>query len=418
MSQAPLLEALPHDAPARRDVVLRRESGSSLFAPILTFFGWCWRLAVGPLMCTNYLLSVAVLGWLSRHMQGVIVRSWWKQSDQRLNGTFTAWCDALGPGAPTARPRWFWRERIAAAVSRPLPGGRAAGGARKLWRALGVPIHSLWQNFVVGFQFALGTFLLAGWGFMIMEFSWLFGWYNSFHKGYEISYLGPLTGLLGVFLFVAAMFYVPMAQAHFSLTGEFRSFFDFQFVWRLIRARLLAYAGVTALLGLAVVPLEIATIVPKFFEAMNPGFYEMNSNDYAQFVQTYLFWVGAYLFIALLIVRHFTARVYASAVLSALRRGTVAQSELHPKIAGWLKRLELDMTPTLSEAGLGAAMVRGGGWLSRCVLFTFIFVVWFAVISARYVGEFFNYHPFTGFGNHPLVLLPCPGTVPGELQSK
>jgi hypothetical protein len=50
-----------------------------------------------------------------------------------------------------------------------------------------------------------------------------------------------------VALFVAAMVYVPMAQVHQAVTGDFRAFFEFRFVGRFIRARLRGYVFFAAL---------------------------------------------------------------------------------------------------------------------------------------------------------------------------
>src|SRR5947207_8578896 len=75
-----------------------------------------------------------------------------------------------------------------------------------------------------------------------MMFSWYFGWHNSFNKGYEDAFLGLLSGLLGSFLLILALIYVPMAQAHQAAAGEIAAFFQFRVVMRLILTRLTAYA--------------------------------------------------------------------------------------------------------------------------------------------------------------------------------
>jgi hypothetical protein len=191
------------------------------------------------------------------------------------------------------------------------------------------------------------------------------------------------------------------------MTGEIRSFLDFRFVWKLVRARLFAYTGLIALTGLSFVPLEIMIIWPKYLEQQNPGFYELSAADYATFLQQYFLFVSVYLFAALFVLRHLAARIYASAVLAVLRRGDVVRTELHPKIAGWIDRLDVDVTPVLPAGGLGEVVLKSGGWVSRRVLFTFIFVVWFLVISLVYIREFLHYHPYTGHLNQALIQVPC-----------
>ena len=64
---------------------------------------------------------------------------------------------------------------------------------RQAFRALRLPWHALWLNFKIGLQATLCTWLLVGWGCLIMVFSWNFGWLNSFNKGYEESLVGPLA---------------------------------------------------------------------------------------------------------------------------------------------------------------------------------------------------------------------------------
>ena len=68
-----------------------------------------------------------------------------------------------------------------------------------------------------------------------------------------------------IFLFVAAMVYVPMAQVHQAVTGDYRAFFDVRFVWRLVRARLSAYVILAALVTLVSFLLEILKTAPAFF---------------------------------------------------------------------------------------------------------------------------------------------------------
>jgi hypothetical protein len=415
MNDAGLLEALPVTPAVAHAARPPAAAGHSFGSTLAIGLGWIWRLVIGPVLCTNYFLAVAVVGWMTRHMQGLAIRCWWKQSPLQKLGTFDAFCDSLGPDAPTARPRWFWRERVRASVTRRHPNGQSPGAGRLIWRGLGVPIHSFYRNVLIGVQMIAGSFLIAGWANMLMTFSWQFGWYNSFHKGYEISYLGPLTGLGGVFLFVAAMFYLPMAQAHFALTGQLRSFVEVSFIWKLVRTRLLAYTGVAAVIGIACIPLEILMIMPQYLPQLNPALESISDAQYAQILRQYYFWAAMVFFVAFFVCRHLMARVYASAVLTALRRGVVTRSELNRVLGRWIDRLQLDVTPTLAPVGFGAAVAGGGSWIGRRVLFTALFFIWFAVISAAYVREFLNYHPFTGFMNHPMVYLPCPGVVPGHL---
>jgi hypothetical protein len=228
--------------------------------------GGIWRWLVGPFFCLNYFTSVLVVGWTYRWIQAAVLRAWWRRSPRREERTFEEFCASLDADAPTARPRWFLRERVRLALAGPAPGGGPPGRLRRAARALVVPWHSLWLNFKVGIHAVLCTSLVCGWGCLVMLFSWEFGWVNSFNKAYEQALVGPLTGFLGIFLFISAMMYVPMAQVHQAVTGDYRAFFDFRFVWRLIQARPLGYLGVAMFLALASLAFEGLKTAPTFFD--------------------------------------------------------------------------------------------------------------------------------------------------------
>ena len=121
------------------------------------------------------------------------------------------------------------------------------------------------------------TFLLSGWGGLLMAFSWEYGWNASFDKAHEVGRVGALTGWAGVALFVAAMVYVPMAQVHQAVTGDFRAFFEFRFVWRLIRARPGNYVFFAVMFLDFAVAVEIFKTLPTGFDDHLPLF--VNASD-------------------------------------------------------------------------------------------------------------------------------------------
>lgn len=422
------LEPRPTSALSGTSVVFRGRLGRKLTSAA----GWLWRLFAGAFLCLNFWSSVLVVGWLYRRMQAVVLRSWWRQSKLRDLGTFAEFCDTLGPDAPVLRPRWFLRERVRATL--------AADPLGRFGRALTVPVHSLGRNLKVGFQALFCTFLLTGWGCLLMLFSWEFGWLNSFNKGYEQAFLGPFTGLFGVLLFVGAMFYVPMAQAHHAATGDYRAFFDFRFVWRLIQTRPVMYLGLALLFVLVSLPLEALKIVPgnEDFLGNNP---QLTDAEALTMLQRYLLACCGVLFVGLLLVRGVAARIYASAVLFALRQGRVARSDLHPVLGDWLDRLRLDVEPERPPPVLRRVVRFGARRLTRPLLYTALALVWVAFVARTYLGEFLKSHsplvglstvqllpgvanpmgehvnrqPFVGFANHPLVQLPCFDLIPKHL---
>jgi hypothetical protein len=466
-------EVVPLDAPAiaealpvraRRPTSTAAASDSALLAVIRWPFAWGWRIFAGAFLCfAGYVLSIIVVGWFYRWMQATVLRGFWKRSPQRVHGSFEAFCASLGHDAPVARPRWFLKERMRDTLRRAGPDGRPPSSLRVAARAVKLPLGSLWRNLKIGFLGLLATFLLLGPGCLIMIFGWEFGWLVAFDKVYEQGFIGLAVSLPAIGLFVTAMFYVPMAQVHQAVTGEFRAFFDFRFVWRLIQARLTAYMGLIALLAvLSAVFVEVAKTAPGFFwnnaelqdhgdakEQMeilvdlasaaqrNPALEEevawreaelgVSRHDAATRAEEhrlavlkplnqYLFTCSVGLFLAWLLTRRVAAAVYRSAVVKVLERGRVARADLHPTLARWFERLGLNIIPAAELPGFVEAVRGSSAWLYRKFAYTLIAIILFLWVSKTYVGEFLNYHPVSGFGNHALVQFPTFGSAPGHLQ--
>jgi hypothetical protein len=413
-----LPEVRPAPAPPR---AARPGLPARLAWRLLGLLGWLWRWLVGAFFCLNTFTSILVTGWTYRWLQGLVLRGWWKQSRFAREGSFEEFLARFGPGAPAAKPRWFLRERVRAVLARPGPGGKPAGGMRLALRALTVPWHALWLNFKVGLAGFLCTYLLTGLGCVLMYFGWEYGWLNSFHKGYEQAFFGATISLLGIFLFVLSLLYVPMAQIHQAVTGQARAFFDFRFVWQLVRARPTAYCGVAVLIGLVALPLQVLKSLP-----FSPTFYgndpDLSDAEVLAFFQQYLFGCCLFLFPALLLVRRAAARVYRSAVLKVLRQGRVARAELNPVLARWLDRLEMMPVPLARAVGLGRVVLGGGRWAYRVALYVLLFLLWLPFVAQTYLGEFLQRHqnegPLrpTGFLNHVLIQLPAFDFVPQHLK--
>lgn len=405
--------------PGRRETPNRRSTGltsSSIWQWPAALLGWCGRLLIGGLLCFTLIGSILVTGWTYRWMQGLVLRGWYSRSRFREHGSFEDFCASLGHDAPVARPRWFVQERMRSALNRPDVFGRPPGAARRILRSFRWPWHSLWLNFKIGLQGIVGTYLLSGLGCLIMLFSWEFGWLNSFNKGYEQAFIGPLTGLLGIFIFIAAMFYVPMAQVHQAVTGELRAFFDVRFVWRLIQARLSAYVFLAAVIALLSVLLEILKTAPVSFDDHFDFWTNASDAEVYRMLQNYFLICSFVLFLTLLVWRWLAARIYRSAVLKVLERGWVTRAELHPTLALWLDRLGVFPVPTLESAGITYVVKSGSRMVYRRILFVMLFFIWFGFVAKVYVGEFLHYHPGLGLLNHPLVQLPYFNYMPPDLK--
>jgi hypothetical protein len=384
----------------------------------LALGGWLWRWLVGAAMCFNFFVvswitSIVAVGWTNRVVQMMVLRCWWWRSELREGMTFAEFCDSLGEGAPVHRPRWFVQERLLARLDKPRPGGGKPDVVTVFGRMLFWPWHSLWLNFKLGFKATFCTYALLGLPCLLMLWSWEQGWLNSFHGGYEQAWLGPTIGFLGVALFIAAMFYVPMAQAHQAATGQARAFFDFRFVWQLVRTRITAYVMLAAFVGFWAWIQLIArnTVVSASFS----GNAAASAEAGLQHFRVYLFQVSLLLFPVWVLLRVFGGLVYQSAVLKALRTGTVVHADLHPVLRDWLTALNLRVLPRAAPTGLTWAARLTARWTYRRVMFTVLFFVWLAFFVRFYLGYFFVYDPYVGFLNHPMIQVPCFDFVPYHL---
>jgi hypothetical protein len=397
------------------EVQARQDIPSSSSLGVL--LGWTVRVLLGALLAMSYLGAVVVFGWLFRWVQGRVLHGWWQRSPLRHRLPFDRFCRKLGPEAASLAPRWVLRQHfdpdeMYQEIHSPLPGGAPPGRLLRLVRITAFPFRSLWLNFRMGFLGLLATFLLAGWGGLLMTFSWEYGWNASFYKIDEVRHVGQVTGIAGAALFMLAMVYVPMAQVHLAVTGDFRAFFAFRFVWQLIQARLGSYVLFAGLFLVFATILENLKTIPGGLDDHVGFFSTASDRELWWMFQVYYLGCSLVLMLSLLATRLILLRLYTSAVLSVLRRGKVVREDLHPTLSGWLTRLELLPEPCRTEGrsrGTVAALAR------RVALLLLLLVVWFGFVAKVYVGEFFNYHPVVGFLNHPLIEVPCCNYTPAHL---
>jgi hypothetical protein len=266
-------------------------------------------------------------------------------------------------------------------------------------------MYSLWENFQLGLRAILNTWVLTLPGGVLWLFAWYAGWHNSFNKGYEQAAVGPLTGMLGIVLFIAAMFFVPLAQARQAVTGEWRSFYQLGLLWRLSRQRLDAALVLAALYGLLSVPVTVLKTLPGFLPQINPSLGLLTPGQAQEFLQSYFFWSALLVFPAYAWLRLIAARQYARSVVAALRSGAVAIGELAPRERRWLRDLEFHAS--MPEPRPARSRLRRFGSALRNVGASLILAgLWFVFVAQIFIAEFLNYHPAIGWLNQPLVQLP------------
>lgn len=347
------------------------------------------KFALGVLLCQSLLLSLLVVGWTQRFVQRAVYKRWRKASPLRERAAFVAL-----PGE-TVSPR---------------------GPFRALFQAMRL-------NATLGVQTIFNTWVLTLPAGVAMLFSWAYGWNNSFTKGYEHAATGPAIGLLGVALFIAAMLYVPMAQAHQAVTANWRAFYQWRVVWRIIRCRWLAALLLAALYSLTSIPIMVLRAQPYFFAQMSKAstaeLAALTPDQIEQRLNRYFILAGIVVLGGLVLVRWVTARIYAGGVLRALRRGDLpafALPEEQHRALDQLGHLALPPEPprhiVLDVAGRVASLLfRLGGVMAAVFL-------WFTFTAQIYIGQFFNYIPVVGWLNQPLVQLPWIRYVPHEINGE
>lgn len=378
-----------------------------------------WKYAIGMLLTQNPLTSILVIGWSYRVAERAALKRWWKASPARDPGeTFGEFTSATSTTDQHAHwPNWivtqnFRRSWTTAFYTEPAIAGRARAQSKVLF-------GSLAANSKLGVQAIFNTWVFTLPGCVLWLFAWYAGWNNSFHKGYEQAPIGPLTGIVGVVLFIAAMFYVPMAQSRQAVTGSWRSFYDFRLVGRLVRRRWRACIGIAAWYAALSLPVTILKTAPGFFsQAMGAEFDQLSDSELYAFLTMYFFWSAALFFPLYLWLRVVAARVYASAILSELHAGHVNLAELAERERSVLEQLGLTLFRAKSRRHL---LIRTAASTARIVGTTAVILatalVWFSFVAQIFVSEFLNYHLALGWLNQPLVQLPWFCYIPGGLAS-
>ena len=420
---------------------------------------WFWgavKYLVGVLGTQGLTGAIVVIGWSYRVAQRAAWKVWWGRGGAG-HGSFTEFLAAREETRGQVRwPNWFvdqearevWRgeERSQAgrpSSPRPSPpseGGEGDGtagiidasrasvaatrGGRvgRLWR---VALGSLGVNFRLGMQGILNVWLFTLPGCLLLWFAWYDGWNNSFSKGYEHFEVGPLTGLAGIGLFIAAMLYVPLAQARQAVTGEWRSFYDFGLIARLALRGWLGCLVLAGFYAAVAVPVGILKTLPAFFPQMNPAQAaevaalapELAKVKVAGILGNYFFLAGLVVFPAYVLLRVLGARLYARGILRGLRNGWVSPGELAGNERAILERLNLVQAGTRSSwPRLVELIARTGSWGARVGALGALGLVWFLFVAQIFVTEFLSFHPQVGWLNQPLVQVPWFRYMPESVQ--
>ena len=363
------------------------------------------KMVIGMALSQVLLGSVLLLGWIYRLMQRSVLKRWWQLSSERERGVSFM---EFALGGTHTKQHVAWPNFVLGQNG--YPRGELARSSNILARISVIVGHltrSFRLNWRLGFQGILTTWSLTLPACLLWLFAWYDGWNNSFNKGYEQAVVGPLVFILGMVLFVAAMLYVPMAQARFASTSSWRSFFQFRLVWRLVRQEWLGCLFLAGLYALMAFPVNVIKTMPEFFPQMKPELELLSAEDAVYFLKVYFFWTMALVLPLLVLLRMIAARIYASGIVRALRRGVITEEELAENEWESLHRLSLLKSPEPVRHHIIVKMIawiatRAGRITSALVIGAF----WFLFVFQILVAEFMNFHPFVGWLNQPLVQLP------------
>lgn len=371
-----------------------------------------WKLLVGSLLCLSPVTGLLALGWLLRLMRRETLRCWFKESHlAQAGGDFAHFAGADRElRACASWPNWLLQAKLRQELADDWP--RTFGISKKAGLLLRAALGSLGANLKAGLLTIFNVWVLTLPPCALWLFAWWGGWENSFNKGYEQFAVGPSIALAGVAAFLLVMTYLPLALARQAATGEWKAFYGFRLLRRLIRRRWPACLGLAALYAIAGLPLFAAKGLLIFVEDFYPGFDALTPSEIAAFSDQYLFFAALYLFIALVVLRLAAARIYAGALLGALRDGSLEANEIGALERRFLDRLGLlTVQPETPRHPVAEAARWASGRLLRIAGGALTLALWFGFVAQIFLGQFLN-HFWLYWLNHPLVQLPWALHIP------
>ncbi len=222
----------------------------------------------------------------------------------------------------------------------------------------------------------------------LLLLSWWAGWENSFNKGYEQAWVGPLLAVLGLLLAIFVLIHLPMALAHHAAERRVGAIFELRTVRQLIRCVSWRYMIFTVFIVLASAPVYLSQIVPTFIEGVFPDLATAGPEELKAFALRWHVGFSVYLILALLILRRWGARLYARAVLANGGEGGEFTAMVQQSLG----------IPQPAESKASSRLARG---VTSLVMAT----AWFGFIAALYVAQFAN-HAWWNWLNHPIVGVP------------
>ncbi len=350
------------------------------------------------LACMSIPLAILFAGWTYRLVQ---------------RRTHKLWATLLGREPDNRRPlpRWFLSERF----GKPLSATKGTAFRFRVAGIVRVLFGSLGTNLKTGFLITFNSFLVTLPGGLIMMFSWYSGWDNSFNKGYEQAEIGPLWGLLGIFLFMAAMTYIPIAQARQAITGSTRAFWSSRKVRDVIRARpvtCLALSGGYTFLG----AIFMVAVIALAFVGNGDSFEEKSSAEIISYLNLYyFFWAAFFIVPGFVVLKLIAGRIYASASYDAIVTSRWKKDEVTDREQKIFEHAQVAETPP-ALPGLMRTSLTAFSFIGRLLLRAATFLLLLLLALELYVAQFFTFEPATNWLRQPMVQLPWYRSIPKHLE--
>ena len=377
-----------------------------LFAPI--------KFLLGLLMVQSPLGAVVLTGWTTRLMQRVVLWTWWRAAKEKPKG----FGEFVSGETTTAQhihwPNWIVAQQFGSTIAaKPLL-------SQKIKTFLGGLFRSLWENGRLGSQMFLNTALVLLPSMLLLWTGWFSGWQVSFNKQYEHFVVGGSVGLIGIALFVAGMFYVPMALARQASTGDWRRFYDFKLVRGLVKR---AWFGNVLLAGgyaAASFPILVMMAGPTFFGQSHSSTTELAPAIVERNLRLYYLACALWVFPAFVLLRCAAAYLYGRTVLKAVQSGAIGEDDLAENEWRTFNRLGLlnDVAPV--KRSLWTELVLWFGTKAGRITAGFMVAgLWFLVVGQiNYAATFFNYRFAFSWINQPLTFLPWFMHLPAHIGNQ
>lgn len=329
-------------------------------------------LLVVFVLCLTPITAVLATGWVMRLMRREVAIT---VARRATGGSRRHAIDSLRSTAAfqsqAAWPAWI--------------GAGAVVGSSRMSRTLSTVWHTLRTG--IASQVALTLFTLPFGALLLV--SWWGGWENSFNKGYEQAFVGPVLAALGLAVAMIILTHLPMAAAHMAAEGRAGAMFELQTVRALVKAGRWRNVGLAAVTLLLALPLLVLQVAPTFVEGWRPGFADLSQAEMAVVARRLHLAATMYLLGALVVLRCLQARSYALAALTI-------DSTYAPYCQAVAAAMGGGAVPS------GSARRSRFGAVAAAALNA---LLWLAFLATIYVAQFAN-HAWWSWINHPLLALP------------